>query len=109
MHHRVYPVIYQKLKQVDEERIPSHVVQTLNRKYKNNTFQMLYLSAEMERINKLFNENEIRTMFLKGPCTISGLIWRYFFANILRFGRSHSYSKFRKSRKTTFRARICER
>ncbi|MGW5951468.1 nucleotidyltransferase domain-containing protein [Bacillus mycoides] len=67
MHHRVYPVIYQKLKQVDEERIPSHVVQTLNRKYKKNTFQMLYLSAEMERINKLCNENEIRMIFLKGP------------------------------------------
>ncbi|EOO15558.1 MULTISPECIES: nucleotidyltransferase family protein [Bacillus] len=67
VHHRVYPVIYQKLKQVDEELIPSHIVQTLNRKYKKNTFQMLYLSAEMERINKLCNENEIRMIFLKGP------------------------------------------
>lgn len=28
---------------------------------------MLYLSAEMERINKLCNENEIRMIFLKGP------------------------------------------
>lgn len=67
VHHRVYPVIYQKLKQVDEELIPSHIVQTLNRKYKKNTFQMLYLSAEMERINKLCNENKIRMIFLKGP------------------------------------------
>lgn len=67
VHHRVYPVIYQKLKQVDAELIPSHIVQTLNRKYKKNTFQMLYLSAEMERINKLCNENEIRMIFLKGP------------------------------------------
>ncbi|HDR3886975.1 TPA: nucleotidyltransferase family protein [Bacillus cereus] len=67
VHHRVYPVIYQKLKQVDEELIPSHIVQILNRKYKKNTFQMLYLSAEMERINKLCNENEIRMIFLKGP------------------------------------------
>lgn len=67
VHHRVYPVIYQKLKQVDKELIPSHIVQTLTRKYKRNTFQMLYLSAEMERINKLCNENEIRTIFLKGP------------------------------------------
>ena len=66
VHHRVYPVIYQKFKQVDEELIPSHIVQTLNRKYKN-TFHMLYLSAEMERINKLCNENEIRMIFLKGP------------------------------------------
>ncbi|MGH1284450.1 nucleotidyltransferase domain-containing protein [Bacillus toyonensis] len=67
VHHRVYPVIYQKLKQVDEELIPSHIVQSLNRKYKKNTFQMLYLSAEMERINKICNENEIRMIFLKGP------------------------------------------
>ncbi|MDH4423916.1 nucleotidyltransferase family protein [Bacillus cereus] len=67
VHHRVYPVIYQKLKQVDEELIPSNIVQTLNRKYKKNTFHMLYLSAEMERINKLCNENEIRMIFLKGP------------------------------------------
>ncbi|PEC23142.1 nucleotidyltransferase domain-containing protein [Bacillus cereus] len=67
VHHRVYPVIYQKLKQVDEELIPSHIVQALNRKYKKNTFHMLYLSAEMERINKLCNENEIRMIFLKGP------------------------------------------
>ncbi|MFC9414328.1 nucleotidyltransferase family protein [Bacillus mobilis] len=67
VHHRVYPVIYQKLKQVDEELIPSYVVQTLNRKYKKNTFHMLYLSAEMEQINKLCNENEIRMIFLKGP------------------------------------------
>ncbi|WP_460291363.1 nucleotidyltransferase domain-containing protein, partial [Bacillus cereus] len=67
VHHRVYPVIYQKFKQVDEELIPSHIVQTLNRKYKKNTFHMLYLSAEMERINKLCNENEIRMIFLKGP------------------------------------------
>lgn len=67
VHHRVYPVIYQKLKQVDEEIIPSHIVQSLNRKYKKNTFQMLYLSAEMERINKICNENEIRMIFLKGP------------------------------------------
>ncbi|PFY65692.1 Renal dipeptidase [Bacillus toyonensis] len=67
VHHRVYPVIYQKLKQVDEEIIPPHIVQSLNRKYKKNTFQMLYLSAEMERINKICNENEIRMIFLKGP------------------------------------------
>lgn len=39
VHHRVYPVIYQKLKQVDEELIPSHIVQILNRKYKKIHFK----------------------------------------------------------------------
>ena len=49
------------------ELIPSHVVQILNQIYKKNTFQMLYLSGEMEQISKLFNENEIRTSFFKRP------------------------------------------
>ena len=28
---------------------------------------MLHLSGEMEQVSKLFTENEIRTLFLKGP------------------------------------------
>ena len=28
---------------------------------------MLHLSGEMEQVSKLFNENKIRTLFLKGP------------------------------------------
>ncbi|PEB52126.1 Renal dipeptidase [Bacillus pseudomycoides] len=67
MHHRVYPLIYRKLKEVDEKLIPSHVVQNLYVTFKKNTFQMLHLSAEMEQVSKLFNVNEIRTLFLKGP------------------------------------------
>ena len=39
----------------------------LQRNYKINTFQMLHLSGEMEQVSKLFTENEIRTLFLKGP------------------------------------------
>ncbi|WP_440603805.1 nucleotidyltransferase domain-containing protein [Bacillus sp. GB_SG_008] len=67
MHHRVYSLIYSKVKKIDEKLIPSHVVQTLYRWFKKNTFQMLHLSAEMEQVSKLFTENEIRTLFLKGP------------------------------------------
>ncbi|MGG0185192.1 nucleotidyltransferase domain-containing protein [Bacillus rhizoplanae] len=67
MHHRVYSLIYSKMKEMDEEFVPLHVVQTLYRLFKKNTFQMLYLSAEMEQVSKLFTENEIRTLFLKGP------------------------------------------
>lgn len=66
-HHRVYPFIYSKLKMVGEEWIPSHVIQTLYQEYKKNTFQMLLLSGEMEKISELFIENQIRLLFLKGP------------------------------------------
>lgn len=67
MHHRVYPLIYLKAKEIDEKSIPPYVIQTLYQQFKKNTFQMLHLSAEMEQVSKLFTENEIRTLFLKGP------------------------------------------
>ncbi|EMI9090659.1 Renal dipeptidase [Bacillus cereus] len=67
MHHRVYPSIYSNLKSMGEERIPDYVVEVLYQQFKKNTFQMLYLGAEMERLSKMFFGNEIRTLFLKGP------------------------------------------
>ncbi|MGH0680485.1 nucleotidyltransferase domain-containing protein [Bacillus luti] len=67
IHHRVYAYIYPKLKLLSSEDVPSHVTQTLQKYYKMNTFQMLYLSGEIERIGKLFHENNIRLLFLKGP------------------------------------------
>lgn len=67
IHHRVYPLIYSRLKKIDEELIPSKVIQTLYQEYKMNTFQMLNLSAEMEQVSKLFTENKIHLLFLKGP------------------------------------------
>ncbi|MBO0602534.1 nucleotidyltransferase family protein [Sporosarcina sp. E16_3] len=66
-HHRIYPLIYSNLSKMDEKLIPSHVLHTLSQEYKENTFQMLNLSGEMERISQLFNENGIRSLFLKGP------------------------------------------
>ncbi|EEK77890.1 nucleotidyltransferase domain-containing protein [Bacillus cereus] len=67
IHHRVYAYIYPKLKLLSSEYVPSHVTQILQKYYKMNTFQMLYLSGEIERIGKLFHENNIRLLFLKGP------------------------------------------
>ncbi|MBA9025646.1 hypothetical protein HNP81_000929 [Peribacillus huizhouensis] len=66
-HHRVYPVIYSKIKKINEKSIPSFVVQTLYQEYKKNTFQMLRLSGEMERVSQIFKENQISLLFLKGP------------------------------------------
>ncbi|MCM3166356.1 nucleotidyltransferase domain-containing protein [Peribacillus frigoritolerans] len=66
-HHRIYPLVYSKLNMIDGKLVPLYVIQTLYQEYKENTFQMLHLSGEMERVSKLFTENNIRLLFLKGP------------------------------------------
>ncbi|MFJ7306856.1 nucleotidyltransferase domain-containing protein [Peribacillus frigoritolerans] len=73
MHHRLYPLIYSKLKKINRDLIPSHVIETLYREYKKNTFKMLLLSSEMEQVSKLFIENQIRLLFLKGPVIAADL------------------------------------
>src|SRR4051794_6454235 len=55
MHHRVYPLLYSKLKKFDESLIPPNVVQTITQTYMMNTFQMLHFSGEMEQVCKLFD------------------------------------------------------
>lgn len=67
IHHRVYPVLHTKCKEISEHLIPPNVIQKLSLEYKRNTFNMLQLSAEMERVSKIFTENHIRLLFLKGP------------------------------------------
>lgn len=74
-HHRVYPSIYKKLKQLttDYEWIPKYIYENLHRDYQINTFKMLQLSGEMEIICKLLNKSRIRTIFLKGPVLAADL------------------------------------
>ncbi|MBL3642335.1 nucleotidyltransferase family protein [Bacillus sp. RHFB] len=67
IYHRVYPIIYLKFKKIRKNWIPQYVIKTLHQEYIKNTYQMLKLSAEMERINELFNGSNIRLLFLKGP------------------------------------------
>lgn len=52
---------------LDEELVPLKVVQILYDEYKKNTFQILHLSREMEQVSKIFTENGIQLLFLKGP------------------------------------------
>lgn len=66
-HHRVHPIIYSQIKKVDRKWIPQHVIDALRRGYYKNTFQMLYLGREMEQISRLFTENDVRMLVLKGP------------------------------------------
>ncbi|NRD76977.1 nucleotidyltransferase family protein [Bacillus sp. BRMEA1] len=65
MHHRVYPLLYAKVKNLDG--IPLEVLQTLKNKTKENTLQMLKLSAEIGQIGKVFENNQIPLLFIKGP------------------------------------------
>lgn len=67
IHHRLFPMLYSKLKKVNTSIVPPNVIKTLKRYYKQNTFQMLHLSAEMDIVNQLFSQREIRLLFLKGP------------------------------------------
>lgn len=73
LHHRVYPYIYPKLKSLEDKLVPENIMQQLNRYYQNNTFKMLQLCGEMERVSKLFLENEIHPLFLKGPILATDL------------------------------------
>jgi len=66
-HHRLYPIIYSKLKQFNNEIVPSDVVSFFSFHYKKNTLQMLKFSALTERICRLLSENNIPLILLKGP------------------------------------------
>jgi hypothetical protein len=66
-HHRIYPSIYKIIKKMDNNLIPPFVIQKLYKLYQKNTYQMLYLSGEMEKVSKLFMENKVPSLFLKGP------------------------------------------
>jgi hypothetical protein len=67
MHHRLYPLLAGKLNKVDKGLIPSYVAENIEFAFKKNTFNMLRLSADLEKICKLFNENDIPVLALKGP------------------------------------------
>jgi hypothetical protein len=64
-HHRLYPVLHSKVKEIDF--IPISVKNQLSNYYKKNAFQMLKLSAEMSIVNAAFKESDIPIIFLKGP------------------------------------------
>jgi hypothetical protein len=72
-HHRVTPLIYTKIKNIDQSFIPLFVIQTLFQDYQKNIFNMLHLSGEAEILAKTFSNNQIRTLFLKGPVLGSDL------------------------------------
>ncbi|WP_391557582.1 nucleotidyltransferase family protein [Robertmurraya sp.] len=67
LHHRLHPYIYPILEKYDGEKLPPHIKSRLKNYYVYNTFQMLHLSGEMDKLAKIFMKNDIKSIFLKGP------------------------------------------
>lgn len=70
-HHRVFPLLYLKLK--ENKDVPFDVIEALSRKYKQNAFTMMKLTAEMARISECLTQHHIHSLFLKGPILASNL------------------------------------
>ncbi|MGM8211561.1 nucleotidyltransferase domain-containing protein [Virgibacillus sp. W0430] len=64
-HHRVFPLLYPRIK--EKNHIPNEIKRSMKQLYENNTFQMLFTCAELVRVNRLFAEQHIRVLFMKGP------------------------------------------
>jgi Uncharacterised nucleotidyltransferase len=67
VHHRTFAYLYPRVKGISQNLIPASVVSKLRKKFKSNTFQMIYLAAEIDQINKKMVDKGIRMLFLKGP------------------------------------------
>ncbi|MFA1820261.1 nucleotidyltransferase family protein [Virgibacillus oceani] len=67
LHHRVYPILYSRLKHIKHDLVPEEVREAIAQQYKRNTFKMLHLSGEMEHVSKLFSNQDLPLLFLKGP------------------------------------------
>lgn len=67
IHHRVYPLVYRNINKSGFTFIPKNVLDSLKLEYMRNTINMLGLTKEMEAITKSLNENDIRSLILKGP------------------------------------------
>ncbi|WP_127531063.1 nucleotidyltransferase domain-containing protein [Paenibacillus kobensis] len=70
--HRVYPTIMTKLHELEEE-LKLGFMESLQLMSRRNTFQMLLLTAEMEKVCKAFREQNIDTLVLKGPVLAEAL------------------------------------
>ncbi|MGQ4665904.1 nucleotidyltransferase domain-containing protein [Metabacillus halosaccharovorans] len=67
IHHRIYPILYPILKECNKGLIPKQVIEQQFFLFKQNTYKMLFLTGEMEKVSRLFTEDKIHLLFLKGP------------------------------------------
>lgn len=74
VHHRVYPLVYKTLSQLNNKAVPEHVLGLLRQKYQDNTMQALTMTGETIRMIKCFESHGIRAVVLKG----APLAWRLY-------------------------------
>jgi hypothetical protein len=69
VYHETFPVLYPLLLKLNEEQswTPDFVMNRLKTLYVRNTMEMLHLRGELERMNKLFTDEGVRSLVLKGP------------------------------------------
>ncbi|CAH1206589.1 nucleotidyltransferase family protein [Paenibacillus sp. JJ-223] len=67
MHHRLYAVLYLNITAMHDVPFPPAVVESLKQEYTANTFRMLHLTAEMERVCGRLTQAGIRNITMKGP------------------------------------------
>jgi hypothetical protein len=67
MHHRVYPIVYLKLNQINSSLIPADVMVRLRYHYNSNIIKMMQLTKEMNKICSKLSDSGIDTLLLKGP------------------------------------------
>ncbi|USK26499.1 nucleotidyltransferase family protein [Bacillus sp. CMF21] len=65
LHHRVYTLLYPKLKLIDG--VPTNILNTLAFFFKQNSINMLHLSGQMKKISQYLLEESVDVLFLKGP------------------------------------------
>ncbi len=66
-HHRVYSLVYHKLKSNRLIAIPPNIEQALAQDYRKNAFKMLQLAGQLDELCRAFHQAGIRVLVLKGP------------------------------------------
>ncbi|HBX22975.1 MAG TPA: hypothetical protein DEF34_05000 [Desulfotomaculum sp.] len=73
-HHRVYPLVYKTLNQLNNPAIPQHVLDLLQQKCWQNAILAINMSQETIRMAKCFESHGILAIVLKG----APLAWRLY-------------------------------
>jgi len=74
VHHRVYPLVYKTLSQLNYPTIPQHVLDLLQQKCWQNAILAINMTQETIRVAKCFESNSILAIVLKG----APLAWRLY-------------------------------
>jgi hypothetical protein len=64
--HRVFPVVYKTLHNLKIQSVPSYIMNHLKQEYEKNAFKSLVQTGEMIRLIRLFQEQGISSLVLKG-------------------------------------------